>query len=272
MQRYNLFRFYDRLAVCFFSHVTQPKQVLSIFRENQIDILTMKKSILLITAFFCFVNMKCSEDDPLVVDSENLLIGTWINPKYDNEQIIFKRSSVLPDEAYGISFNTDGEFTERTSGWCGTPPLAFFDVEGSWNLGGTLITISQDNFPNTYTWRIISLTESELIVERELTDQEKDHQELMALFNEIYNLSLSVSCEDAKDWTFSAYGSKACGGPQGFIAYSTKIDVEAFLDKVETYTALENTYNIKWGIISTCDLPQQPKVVECQNGYPVLNY
>jgi len=106
----------------------------------------------------------------------------------------------------------------------------------------------------------------------ELTEQEEDRQELLTLFDDIYELSTSVSCTDASDWTYTAYGSKACGGPQGYIAYSNEIDTEAFLQKITIYTDLEEAYNVKWGIGSTCDLPQQPTGVKCENGNPVLKY
>jgi len=106
----------------------------------------------------------------------------------------------------------------------------------------------------------------------ELTEQEQDYQELMNLLDDINELAISVSCTDASDWTYTAYGAKACGGPQGFIPYSNQIDVNAFLQKVEEYTDLEKAYNTKWSIVSTCDLPQQPTGVKCENEQPVLSY
>ncbi|GAA3603224.1 hypothetical protein GCM10022396_20750 [Flavivirga amylovorans] len=216
--------------------------------------------------------MQCSDDNDNIVDSDNLLIGIWEDPTYEDEKTTFKRTSVLPKDNYGILFKKNGDFVERSSGWCGTPPLVFFDSNGEWQLDDTLITISQEQYPNDYSWRIVSVTEEELVVKRELTEQEKDHRELMDLFNEIYELSLSVSCTDVNDWTFTAYGSKACGGPQGYIAYSTQIDTTAFLQKVEEYSNLEKAFNVKWNIVSTCDLPAQPKEIVCENGFPRLIY
>ena len=232
----------------------------------------MKKILFTISVIFCFINMQCSDDDANNVDPDNLLIGTWVEPTYDGEETTYKRANTLPEENYGILFKGNGDMVERSSGFCGTPPLVFFDSKGQWELNNTLITISQEQYPGNYAWRIVSLTENELVVKRELTEQEKDHRKLMDAFDEIYKLSISVSCINANDWTFTAYGSKACGGPQGYIAYSTQIDTVTFLQKVEAYTNLENAYNIKWGIVSTCDLPQQPKEVTCENGFPVLKY
>lgn len=216
--------------------------------------------------------LACESSSEIPVDPGNLLIGNWINPEYDDETITYQRSSNLKADAPGVSFKSDATFIRRTSGWCGTPPLSFYDEEGTWNTKESLILLNSDYFAGTFNWRIITLDNNQLVVKRELSEQEKDHQDLMDLFNEISELANSVSCTDASDWTFTAYGSKACGGPQGYIAYSNQIDTEAFLEKVEAYRIAENAYNIKWSISSTCDIAKQPTSVECQNGHPVLNY
>ena len=43
--------------------------------------------------------------------------------------------------------------------------------------------------------------------------REQDWNNLQLLFSEIESLASSVVCEDSGDWTFTAYGNKACGGP-----------------------------------------------------------
>lgn len=233
---------------------------------------SIKKIFFFFSISLCFLNMTCESENDIDVDPNNLLLGTWVEPNYDNEQTVFKRATSLPNDAYGILFKDNGDFVERSSGWCGTPPLVFSDFDGKWELKNDIVTITQQFYPTNYAWRIVSVNETELIVKRELTEQEQDHRALMDLFNEIYNLSISVSCDNADNWAFVAYGSKACGGPQGYIAYSTQIDTDAFLQKVTAYSLAEKEYNIKWGISSTCDLPLQPKGVECENGLAVLMY
>ncbi|WOD44211.1 hypothetical protein [Hwangdonia lutea] len=214
----------------------------------------------------------CDSNDNVIPDPDNLLIGSWVEPNYSEEQTVFKRAAALPDNGPGIMFKANGGFVERSSGWCGTPPLVYSDYNGNWVLENTLVTIAQEFYPINYAWRIVSVSETELIVKRELTEQEKDHQKLMDLYNEIYILSIGESCTNADNWLFTAYGAKACGGPQGYIAYSNQIDTDAFLQKVEAYNEAENAYNIKWDIVSTCDVPKQPKGVTCQNGVPMLIY
>ena len=54
--------------------------------------------------------------------------------------------------------------------------------------------------------------------------QEEEAQNLSIMFSEISLLAVSVTCEDASEWTYTSYGEKACGGPVGFIAYATTID------------------------------------------------
>ncbi len=214
----------------------------------------------------------CQSNTEIEIDSENLLIGNWINPNYDNETITYERTENLQENAPGISFQKNLTLIERTSGWCGTPPLTFFDMKGTWKTQESLILITRESFPENFNWRIISLDNKKLTVKRELSEQEIDHQNLMTLFDNIYTLSQSVSCTNPDDWSYTSYGAKACGGPQGYIAYSNQIDTLLFLQKIKAYRIAEEQYNIKWSIISTCDVPQQPTSVECQNGYPILKY
>ena len=217
--------------------------------------------------------ISCSENNNLVVDPDNLLVGHWSKAEYKNEELILTRVGRLPDKEYGVSFVENGKFVERTSGWCGTPPLSFFNIDGTWNISDeTLIEVSTQSYLGNFNWRIQSLTNKKLVIKRELTEQEKDHRELIDLFTEIENLAYSVSCTDSSSWAYTAYGSKACGGPKGYIAYTTTIDTEAFLEKVAVYSEAEKQYNIKWNIVSTCDIAQEPVSVECQNNYPVLKY
>ena len=229
----------------------------------------MKKYIL-ISFFYAFL-ISC-ESKEVLINPDNLLLGVWLEPTYNGETTTFKRGNNLPNENYGISFLSNGNFLERTSGWCGTPPLSFFNIDGTFTLSENLITINTNSFPASYAWRIISISENELIVKRELTEQEIDYNGLMELFREISELAYSSTCSNSNTWQFIAYGSKACGGPKGYLPYSNKIDTNTFLEKVEVYSQAEKEYNLKWGIISDCAIANPPKSIECQNGYPILKY
>ncbi len=219
------------------------------------------------------VLISCNDANEPVINSDNLLLGSWSKAHYENDEVTFTRVASLPKEAYGISFLEEGNFIERTSGWCGTPPLSFFTIEGTWSmLDKLLIEVTTQDFQASYNLRIVSLTAQKLVVKRELTEQEKDHRALMDLFSEIESLAYSVVCSDASNWLYTSYGSKPCGASQGYIAYANKIDTELFLQKVATYTQAEKQYNIKWDIISNCNIPKKPTGVACQNGTPVFIY
>tara|TARA_B110000977_G_scaffold192197_1_gene265373 strand:+ start:1265 stop:1651 length:387 start_codon:yes stop_codon:yes gene_type:complete len=105
----------------------------------------------------------------------------------------------------------------------------------------------------------------------ELT-QEQQAQSLNQMFSEIESIATSENCDDTAEWTFTSYGSNACGGPVGFIAYSINSGVELFLKKIEEHKTAQQEFNQKWGIISDCSVPSQPTEVICENGSPVFEY
>lgn len=92
------------------------------------------------------------------------------------------------------------------------------------------------------------------------------YKKLKKMLQELRDLSESVPCTNAEAWNFTAVGSKACGGPQLFLAYSTQIDTENFLKKVDIYTKAEDQFNKKWGIVSTCEVIAAPSAIECTDG------
>ena len=102
-------------------------------------------------------------------------------------------------------------------------------------------------------------------------NQEEDLALLLDLFEEFETMA-NQPCTDAELWEFVAFGSKACGGPQGYIASPTTIDVETFLMLVENYTTEEAIYNSNYGIVSTCDILAAPVDVICENEEAVLVY
>ena len=102
--------------------------------------------------------------------------------------------------------------------------------------------------------------------------QEQQAQNLDQMFSEIEILATSESCDNSAEWTFTSYGSKACGGPLGFIAYPINIGTELFLKKIEEYTTAQQEFNQKWGIVSDCYVPSQPSEIICKNGSPVFEY
>lgn len=87
---------------------------------------------------------------------------------------------------------------------------------------------------------------------------------------EIESLATSVVCNDSFGWAYTGIGGKACGRPTGYIAYSTSINVEEFLQKVEEFKIAEDDFNKKGNIRSDCSVPPQPIGINCENGLAVL--
>ena len=106
--------------------------------------------------------------------------------------------------------------------------------------------------------------------EEEQLTQEEEAQNLSELLIEIEDLASSVVCNDPSEWAISPIGSKACGGPAGFIAYSVNIDVPLFLQKIEVYRRATEEFNRKWEIISDCSLAVSPSGIACEDGKPVF--
>lgn len=102
--------------------------------------------------------------------------------------------------------------------------------------------------------------------------KEQEALELEKMLSEITELANSEVCNDANDWKFTSYGSKACGGPIGFIAYSTNINTEIFFNKIENHRKAQENFNTKWGVVSDCSISTPPNSIKCENGKPVLIY
>ncbi len=102
--------------------------------------------------------------------------------------------------------------------------------------------------------------------------QEQEANNLIKLSKEFTSMVENENCVNPEDWRFVDFGSKACGGPQGYIAYSINIDTVAFLKKIEEHRIAEITFNEKWGVFSDCSIPASPSEVVCENGKPVLVY
>lgn len=111
-----------------------------------------------------FIFSSCSKEDELIFDSNNLLLGNWILEKSENNKSTFKRVNELPQNNYGVSFKQENKFMQRTTGWCGTPPITYFDAPGTYSVTNKLITVTTDHYMGNFTWRIQSLTEKVLIV------------------------------------------------------------------------------------------------------------
>lgn len=106
----------------------------------------------------------------------------------------------------------------------------------------------------------------------EIMSQEADLAKLDAQYTEILKLSTQYSCENAGEWKFTPYGSQACGGPVGYIAYSVKIDEQNFIAKIKAYAENQIAFNKKYSVFSTCAIILPPKSIICENSKPKFVY
>lgn len=72
-------------------------------------------------------------------------------------------------------------------------------------------------------------------------------------------------CTNAGEWTFAPMGSKACGGPQLYIAYPKKMEA-AIQERINDYTEKVKAFNQKYGVISDCMMVNEPAGIKCING------
>ena len=102
--------------------------------------------------------------------------------------------------------------------------------------------------------------------------QETEQQELAALKTEIENLAITSICSDTFECKLIPFGSKPCGGPWGYLVYSTSIDTEELENRVEWYNRKEAIYNTEWGIVSDCAVNNPPVSMNCENNTCVAVY
>ncbi|AYZ13620.1 hypothetical protein V2E39_16045 [Chryseobacterium arthrosphaerae] len=95
--------------------------------------------------------------------------------------------------------------------------------------------------------------------------QKYDQAQLDKLKASIESEVSGLECKDATEWTFAPMGTKACGGPQQYIAYPKKIE-ETFLPRVNEYTDKVRVFNEKYNIVSDCMAILPPTSLKCIKG------
>lgn len=126
----------------------------------------MKKGFKLILFFSFIVLASCEKNEPVMNDSEKL-IGSWVNPVLVDTLWKYERAATLRDNDYGMSFKEGQLFVERkNAGWCGTPPVAYDDFEGTWTKNDSVINITVAYWGGlvSYQWKVISVDKDNLVV------------------------------------------------------------------------------------------------------------
>lgn len=122
----------------------------------------------------CIVFLAGCEDGFLNVGNEvgnktldqEMLIGSWGKQEYHDSLITLQKLNSLPADVYGISFNNDFTLTEnKNAGWCGTPPIAYGEFTGSWQLSAdSIVTIETTYWGGEMLmeWQIIRIDDKEM--------------------------------------------------------------------------------------------------------------
>ena len=98
------------------------------------------------------------------------------------------------------------------------------------------------------------------------TQEQVTREELEKQRQLIDELVAAAGCNEAAQCRFIGIGSKACGGPQGYLIYSSNVDEEKLKKMVERYNATEAAYNEQNGIMSDCSIPAEPQQLDCAEG------
>ena len=97
-------------------------------------------------------------------------------------------------------------------------------------------------------------------------------QSLADLKLTIQTMANTSICSEEFECRYIPFGSKPCGGPWGFLVYSTSVDTLALTSLVEEYNLLETDYNNNCNAISDCSVPQPPIGFECENNQCIPIY
>ena len=129
----------------------------------------MKKQIWMIIYLVLIILVACDEMHDPVSENSAFLVGYWINPVANDTLITYERAPSLKNNDYGFAFRPEQVFIERkNAGWCGTPPISYADLNGTWTRTGSMIIITVGYWGGlaNYCWKIISLDNHKLTITR----------------------------------------------------------------------------------------------------------
>lgn len=125
----------------------------------------MKKTIIvLITAIILY---GCKDgSSPTSTNDVHLYIGTWVHSYVQQDSIVVSsREESFDYLMSGYQFQEDGQFIYRGTGWCGTPPITYFNYEGTWvEAEDSVLAIEVESWDGmqNYNLRIIEISDDTL--------------------------------------------------------------------------------------------------------------
>ncbi|HRR10112.1 MAG TPA: hypothetical protein PLO56_15595 [Rhodothermales bacterium] len=95
-------------------------------------------------------------------------IGTWKVVEVDEYRLVYEKTTPKEDEGW-ITFKGNGKMEMNTFGFCGTPPLAYYKLKGTWQLSKSdKLIVTYSEFPEQNTiqqWQILSHSHNHLEVQ-----------------------------------------------------------------------------------------------------------
>lgn len=121
---------------------------------------------LIIFILLSFQSISSSSTDNTLHKTQ--IIGSWIFFEDVSNDTFFsiKKVKKLDHDKPGIVFKKNGKLIKRqNSGWCGTPPIAYANYDGTWELRKNTLSLkySFNNGEMEEEWEIIERKNSILI-------------------------------------------------------------------------------------------------------------
>lgn len=96
----------------------------------------------------------------------------------------------------------------------------------------------------------------------EQTEQETQ-QHLQHMRSDIIERIGQARCKNIEDCRFTGLGAKPCGGPWEYLVYSSvETNADTLITQVRRYNQVEHSINKRFGRVSDCSIPAEPKL-EC---------
>ncbi|WP_298545885.1 hypothetical protein [uncultured Aquimarina sp.] len=119
--------------------------------------------ILILILFGVFSSFQGSESK-----SSDFLFQKWVYKDYQNENLVYESKRKFKKDKSGFEFISNGTIIRKqNSGWCGTPPIDYEIVSGTWkNISDSVLEIKYKYWGGLAkdTLKIVELTKSKLIL------------------------------------------------------------------------------------------------------------
>lgn len=93
------------------------------------------------------------------------ILGVWVQSNYTADAIVYKKDTGFHASHPGLEFQENGVLIRRQNyGWCGTPPISYTNVTGSWKRS------SDSTITLNYTFWAGNIEEELLIVKQTPTE------------------------------------------------------------------------------------------------------